>query len=380
LKNSLNLKCILFKCMRIAINGRSILLSQRTGIGRYTYHLLDSLGKIDQANEYILYAPKRLFDFKRRLPDFSRYKNFKNRIDCFHQGVGKSDIYHLPSPDAIGPYQGKLVVTIHDLIYKTYPQAHTAQAIEQTEKHMQSIVTKADRIICISDNTRRDLHASFHLPLEKTCVVYNGVDHQTFYPLSPQERLDAGGQLKELGIDKPYILYVGTIEPRKNLTGLLESFALLKSKKIFQGKLVVVGMKGWMLENIGEMIKQLGIEQDVVFTGFISDAQLRLLYNMTEVFVFPSFYEGFGFPILEAFCCGAAVITSNNSSCAEIASDAALTIDPKDPKEMASAMERVLTDKNINGSIRQAGLKRAKEFSFLTTAQNTLDVYRRVII
>ncbi len=365
--------------MRIAINGRSILLNQRTGIGRYTYHLLDNLGKIDQINEYILYAPKRLFDFKRRLPDFSRYKNFKDRIDCWHRGVGPSDIYHLPCPDVIGNYLGKLIVTVHDLIYKTYPQSHTPRTIELTEKYMQAIAAKADHIICVSENTRRDLHNFFNIPLEKTSVVYNGVDHHLFYPLLPQEALHAGHQLKGFGIDKPYVLYVGTIEPRKNLTGLLESFALLKSKKIFQGQLVVVGMTGWMAENIEGFIKKLGIQKDIIFSGFVSDGQLRQLYNRAEVFVFPSFYEGFGFPILEAFCCGVAVIASQTSSCGEIASEAALTIDPKDTTMIAQAMEQILTNKALKESLRKAGLKRAKEFSFWTTAKKTLDIYQTLV-
>jgi glycosyltransferase involved in cell wall biosynthesis len=361
--------------MRIAINTRSILLSQRTGIGRYTYHLLDSLGKIDHANAYVLHAPQRLFDLKRRLPDFSRYKNFKRYRDFFHRGVNKCDIYHLPCPDLIGHHEGKLVVTIHDLIYKTYPQSHNPQTIELTEKYMQAIKAKADKIICISENTRRDLHSFLDIPLERSCVVYNGVEHALFYPLSAQERLNAAGGLKEIGIDKPYVLYVGTIEPRKNLAGLLESFALLKSKKVFHGQLVVAGMTGWMVESTGELVKKLGIGRDVVFTGYISDGQLCRLYNMAELFVFPSFYEGFGFPILEAFCCGAAVITSRTSSCGEIASDAALTIDPRDTKAMAQAMEQVLTNKKLNASLRQAGLKRARNFSFLSTAKQTLNVY-----
>jgi glycosyltransferase involved in cell wall biosynthesis len=245
---------------------------------------------------------------------------------------------------------------------------------------MKTIAAKADQIICVSENTRRDLHATFNIPLEKTCVVYNGVDSHLFYPLSSQERLNAASQLKELGIDKPYVLYVGTIEPRKNLAGLLESFALLKSKKVFQGQLIVAGMKGWMQESIGELIKKLGIDRDVIFTGFISDGQLRQLYNMAQVFVFPSFYEGFGFPILEAFCCGAAVITSKTSSCAEIASQAALTIDPKNTKAMAQAMEQVLTDKALKESLHQAGLKRAQEFSFAGTAQKTLAIYQTMVI
>ena len=102
--------------MQIAINARSILLSKRTGIGRYTYHLLDHLGKIDQGNEYLIHAQKRLFDFKRQPPNFSKYRNFKSRVDYFRWGVGKSDVYHLPAPDRLGPYQGKLVITVHDLI------------------------------------------------------------------------------------------------------------------------------------------------------------------------------------------------------------------------------------------------------------------------
>jgi len=365
--------------MRIAINCRSILLSQRTGIGRYTYHLLDNLGKIDHASEYILHAPKRLFDFKRRLPDFSRYNNFKNRIDCFHRGIGKSDIYHLPCPDVIGPYSGKLIVTIHDLIYKTFPQAHTPPTIELTEKYMQDIAAKADQIICISENTRRDLHSFFNIPLEKTCVVYNGVDHDMFYLLSVEERFSAVKQLKGLGINKPYVLYVGTIEPRKNLTGLLESFALLKEKKVFHGSLVVAGMKGWMQERREELIKKLGIVRDVIFTGFVSDDQLRQLYNMAELFVFPSFYEGFGFPILEAFCCGAAVITSKTSSCGEIAGEAAISVDPRDCNAIADAMAQVLSDKILKESYAQAGLKRAQNFSFLTTARQTLNVYHGLL-
>ena len=139
--------------MRIAINARSILLSKRTGIGRYTYHLLDYLGKIDTANQYLLHAPKSLFDFKRRIPNFSRYKNFKNHLDFFRCGVGATDIYHLPCPDRIGPYQGKLVVTIHDLIHRTYPQSQTPQTTELTEKYIQDIVHKADKIICISEKS-----------------------------------------------------------------------------------------------------------------------------------------------------------------------------------------------------------------------------------
>ncbi len=365
--------------MRIAINGQSILFNERTGIGRYTFHLLDSLGKIDRVHEYLLYVPpQRLFDFKRRLPDFSRYPNFKNRMDFWQQGMVKSDVYHMPSPDAISPHAGRLVVTIHDLIYKTYPEGHHPQTIATTEKHMQAIASTAERIICVSENTRRDLHSFWNIPLAKTCVVYNGVDHAMFYPLSAPQRQEAAVELTRWGIEGPFILYVGTIEPRKNLAGLLESFAMLRSRKAFEGHLVVAGMKGWRAEDIEARIKNLGLQSKVVFTGFVDNRQLCCLYNMAEVFVFPSFYEGFGFPILESFCCGTPVITSNTSACTEIAGQAALLIDPRDLSALAQALERALTDKALRESLRQAGFKRSKDFSFALTAQKTLKIYEEL--
>jgi glycosyltransferase involved in cell wall biosynthesis len=366
--------------MRVALNCRSILLNQRTGIGRYTYHLLDSLGQIDQGDQYLLHAPKGLFSFRRRLPDFPDYKNFIPHADYFNRGVGVCDIYHYPCPDAVHPWgKAKIIVTVHDLIYKAWPQGQTPHCRELTEKHMQKIVTGADMVICISENTRRDLLFYLNVPLEKTCVVYNGVDHGMFYVLSAQQRLEAAGRLRELGIHGPYVLYVGTIEPRKNLAGLLESFAWLKSRKLFEGSLVVAGMKGWMSEGIGALMKRLNIQNEVIFTGFIEDGQLRDLYNLTELFVFPSFYEGFGFPVLEAFCCGAPVVCSQTSSCRELADGAAVGIDPVDVKAMGDAMARVLSQKSLQTSLGQAGQKRSKEFSFLATARHTLNVYEKIM-
>lgn len=365
--------------MRIAVNCRSILLNQRTGIGRYTYHLLDSLGQIDHANQYILHTPKGLFDFKRSLPDFSDYKNLKRYPDYFRQGAGGADVYHLPCPDDTTSCEGRLVVTIHDLVHKTYPQAHTSQTIELTEKYMTQIAAGARKIICISENTRRDLHAFYDIPKDKTCVIYSGVDGHVFHPLSLQERKTCQAYLAQLGIFQPYVMFVGTLEPRKNLEGLLEAFSILHARKIFHGQLVVVGMQGWMVEKLDEKIEKLGLKGEVIFTGFVNDAQLAGLYNLARLFVFPSFYEGFGFPILEAFACGVPVAASATSSCAEIAGQAALTFDPDKSSEIAEAMALVLTNEALGASLREAGLKRAGEFTFLETARKTLAVYEGLL-
>jgi len=192
------------------------------------------------------------------------------------------------------------------------------------------------------------------------------------------ERNVAISELKKVGINFPFILFVGTLEPRKNLRNLLRVFSMLKGKKKFNGKLVVVGMPGWMQDDLVEKIRSFGVLEDVVLMGYISDVQLRYLYNLAEVFVFPSIYEGFGFPILEALCCGGKVVCSNASSCPEIAQDAALLVNPHQEQDIEQAIEQILDDKELSGNLKQKAVERAKDFSFLKTATETLAVYKEL--
>ncbi len=367
--------------MKIAVNCRSILKPRLTGIGRNTFHLLDKLGDIDQRNQYSLYCPQRLFDFKRQLPRFG-YKNFVVKQDAFGLGpvrcVGKHDLYHVPCPDDIPDHPVPVIVTVHDLIYKTYAQSHTPQTIALTERHMESIARQAAKIICTSESTRRDLHSFFKLAPERSCVVYNGVDHEIFFKISDEDRGKAFRVIAAKGVEDPYILLVGTIEPRKNLPNTLVAFAQLKEQGKFQGKLVVVGSSGWMMEEIAPLINQLKLKSDVLFLGYINDEELCYLYNLAEVFVYPSFYEGFGFPIAEALCCGAAVVTSNVSSCPEVAGDAALCIDPASPQAMAGAIASILEDNVLKQRLQSKAIVRGEQFSFLKTAQETLKVYEAI--
>ncbi len=367
--------------MRIAINCRSFLLKNYTGIGRYAYNLVKSLGEIDQKNEYWLYVQKKYFDFKRTIPRVSA-ANFNVKVDWFGQGLSKIlnpvDIYHAPSPDFISIQNAKIVVTVHDLVYKTYPDGHTPQTRETTEKELTQIVEQADRIICCSQSTINDLRQYFPVKDGQVRLVYQGVDKNIFYPLQGKDLSQAKLDLAKRGITEPFILFVGTIEPRKNLQNLLLALSILKKKKQFAGKLVVSGMKGWMVEGLEEVIKNFHLDKDVIFPGYVSDAELRALYNLCEVFVFPSFYEGFGFPLVEAFSCGAAVITSNVSSCPEIAADAASIIDPYNPDEIAEAIVRVIDDKQVRKTLQTRAIIRAANFSFRKTAEETLSVYQEL--
>ncbi len=369
--------------MRIAINCRSFLKKQYTGIGRYAYNLVDCLAKIDRQNEYSLYAQKNLFDFKRRLPR-APAKNFSVKADWFSSGsqktLGKIDIFHFPSPDFIDIKNTKIIVTVHDLVYRFFPSGHTESAKELTDRQLHSVVERADRIICCSQNTIKDLNACFKLDQSKVSLVYQGVDKNIFYRLDTEERKTAEAVLKNKGITEEFILFVGTNEPRKNLKNLLSAFAELKRSKKFKGVLVVAGMIGWMSEDTEDVVQKLGITNSVLFLGYVENNVLRYLYNLCEVFVFPSFYEGFGFPIVEAFSCGAPVVTSNVSSCAEIAGQAALTVNPEDVKSIAQNIERMLADRALRGSFIEKSLLRGKDFSFLKTAEETLEVYRQVFL
>jgi len=212
----------------------------------------------------------------------------------------------------------------------------------------------------------------------KTCVVYQGVDRNIFHRLEADEEKQAQQFLREKGINGPFLLFVGTIEPRKNLLNLIKAFALLKQEKAFEGKLVVAGMKGWMQDDLFTMIAREGLTNDIIFLGYLSDFELCALYNKTEIFVFPSFYEGFGFPILEAFLCEAAVVTSKTSSCGEVAQDGAVLIDPNSFEDIAKGIKKILNDTSFASQLKEKALRRAQNFSFEKTAQETLSVYREV--
>ena len=368
--------------MRIAINCHSFLRKQYTGIGRYAYNLVQSLGSVDQENTYLLYARQALFNSKKKLPEFS-HRNYIRKLDYFNQGVASKlkgvDVYHAPAPEVLeSPKNAKVIVTVHDLIYKTYPQGHTQDALLKTEAHFQSIVKCADKIICCSQSTLNDLKKYFDVDDSRLSMVYQGVDKDVFYLIDPTEKKKAQNNLKRKGVEGDYLLFVGTIEPRKNLKNVLRSLEILKKQFNYKGKLVVAGMKGWMSEDTNDLIERYGLKQDVILLGYLTNDELRFLYNNASLFMFPSFYEGFGFPILEAFSCGVPVLTSNVSACSEVACDAAMIVDPNDPDEMARKAHSILSTKELARELRAKGFKRVQDFSFKKTAQETLNVYRSV--
>ena len=351
--------------MKIGIDIRST-LKRKTGIGQYTLNLINNLAKIDPVNKYLLYSRKKIIDRKRKLPQIPG-ENFHHRVDYFSFGAEKmlkdAEIFHSSSYDQRKPKHAKFVLTIHDVIHKVYPTVHAPETIASIDRQLQEILQQAAMIITDSQTTKDDFLKWFFFKPERIRVVYPGVN-RWFYP---------GTSAKE-----QYILFVGTIEPRKNLKNLVRAFYLLKKEHLLPHKLIIIGMKGWMFEEVFKLVEELKLSSEIVFKDYVSDEELRNWYTRAEVFVYPSLYEGFGFPIVEAFASGVPVVTSNTSACAEVARGAALLVDPQNFGELSNAILRVIKNEDLRSELIMEGLERARQFSWDRAAAQVLSIFREV--
>jgi len=357
--------------MNIGIDIRSTLKKEQTGIGRYTFNLIKALAEIDSRNNYYLYSQKRVFDFKRRLPKIAQ-QNFRHRVDYFKKGSDKIlpelDIFHTSAYDLERPMRAKrFIVTVHGVIIKAYPDGFTEATIKQLDTRLKRILLEADLLIADSYNTKSDLMKFYSVSDSRIQVIYPGVNKPA--------HLDRPAQLGRLGAVR-YILFVGTIEPRKNIQGLIKAFNLLKKEHGIKHKLYIVGMKGWMYNSVFNEYENSEYKDDIIFKGYVKDGELGILYKNASVFVYPSFYEGFGFPVVEAFSYGVPVVTSITSSCGEVAGEAALLIDPGEHKQIGGAILKILDNEDMGKELAQKGLSRANEFSWKLTAERFLKLCR----
>ena len=357
--------------MRIAIDIRST-LKKPTGIGSYTLNLIRGLAEVDSENSYYLYSRKKILDFKKHLPRLPA-RNFSHCCDYFKKGpwaiLSDVDVFHTSSYDLQKPRLARFIVTVHDVIQKAYPSAHTKRTIEEIDARFRRILSQVDTFVADSYSTKSDLMKFYGVPGSKIHVIYPGINVTRAIP-----RLRSGQANNDY---ESYILYVGTLEPRKNVDGLIRAFTWLKKKFCIRHKLYLVGMKGWMFENIFKAHKESEFKKDIVFKGHKTGKSLQTLYENASMLVYPSFYEGFGFPIVEAFSYGIPVVTSKTSSCGEIAGDSALLIDPSDYKEIGEAILSLINDEKLKRDLTKKGLDRAKEFTWTRTAMEFVKLFTR---
>ena len=352
--------------MRIGIDVHSA-HRRKTGIGVYTSNLVRGLRAVDGTNEYLLYGDTRPRNLRTlaRIARENTYLSARSFIDHL-------ELLHIPGYGVPLFSKGTLVVTVHDLIGMIYPENLALMSRFYWGTWLPLVVSRADRIIADSFNTKHDLMKLLSIPESKIRVIHLAADPK-FRPV--REPLALHQVKKRFNLAKPFVLYVGTIEPRKNLVRVMEAWARVRRRTKIPYQLVITGFQAWAYREVSELVRRLEIKRDVVFTGYVRDEELPLLYNASDLFIFPSLYEGFGMPVLEAMACGVPVLTSNTSSIPEVASDAAVMVDPTDVEKMALGIQEVLENQTLREHMVQAGPVRAAQFSWKKTACQTLDVY-----
>jgi len=286
--------------------------------------------------------------------------------------VGQPDIFW--ATDHLLPFFSRTasVFTLYDLSFKLFPHVHTLLNRWFLDLMMPRFVQAADAVIVISESTQRDAMTYYQIKPDKIHVVYGGVNAH-FRPIDALQKLDAVRQAYRL--PDHFLLYVGVIEPRKNLPTLFDAFKLATLPNV---KLVIAGKKGWLYDEALARVQELGLEQDVIFTGYVPDDDLPALYSLAEAFVFPSLYEGLGLPVLEAMACGAPTICSDVSSLPEVAGNAALLVAPTNVRGWAEAMTGLTQNASLRADLRERGLRQAAHFTWETAAHQMREVYREL--
>ena len=373
--------------MKIGINAL-LMTGARAGIGNYIYNLVKSLGQVDTYNKYRVFLNEDSFgEVMSSNQEAARIKllGLGSWARILWEQVNlpfilkKSDVDIMHFPDYAMPvvFEGiPSIITVHDLSFRVYPETFSKGKLYTKLLLIKPSLKKARRIIADSHSTRKDLLEYYQVPENKIEVIPIGVNRQFFRPMAEEEVLEYC-RLKN-NLETGYILYVGTLEPRKNITALIKAFSLLKQDYKLSRKLVIAGGKGWLFEEIFRLVESLNLNQDVIFTGYVPDAELPLLYNGAGVFVYPSLYEGFGLPPLEAMACGTPVVTSSVSSVPEVVGDAGLMVEPLNVEALSEAIYRVLNDPQLAAELSAKGIERAQKFSWAETARKTLAVYEEV--
>lgn len=359
------------------------LVSSFTGIGRYTYQIADKLEQnsnfeIDYFYGYYskkLMRPtesKEIKSIKSLIIKNQIIKKFVRKILFVSSRFFalKYDLYWQPNfiPNK-GIKAKKIVTTVHDFSFILHKDYHPKERVEYFEKYFFKNVSESDAIITGSEFSKKEILERLNFQEQDVHVIYHGIDHNLF-------RKDNDLNLN-FDIPKKFIFSVGSIEPRKNLLGLLKAYSQLDNNIKNEYKLVLAGFKGWENKEIMELIEKN--KENIHYLGFISDIELVKVYNLATCFVFPSFYEGFGLPVLEAMACGTPVICSDSSSLPEVGGDTVVYCDPYDIEDIKNKIELVLSNQNLQNEMIKKGLERAKLFSWEKSANEHMKVFKEVL-
>jgi alpha-1,3-rhamnosyl/mannosyltransferase len=362
------------------------------GIGRYALELANGLARHEAIEELRLYSAVRWVDdpaealssnrifasLRQNLPFKTRalevYSQMRNLLFRAHTRKLSGFLLHTPNY-ILMPFEGQAVTTVHDLSAFNYPETHPPERVRFLERHLPRTLERADRVLTDSQFIADEIHEKLGVPREKLRVVALGVD-SAYRPRSGEELADA---MARHGLCAGgYLLVVATQEPRKNLIRLTRAFAGLPQAMRARYPLVIVGARGWLNGDLEKVLSPLEANGSVRRLGYVSEQDLPLIYAGAHAFAFPSLYEGFGLPVLEALASGTPVLTSNVSSLPEICADTALCVDPFDVDQLRAGLEKLLVDANWRESSRESGLKRAAQFPWSRCVDQTVSVYQEL--
>jgi glycosyltransferase involved in cell wall biosynthesis len=362
-------------------------IHQRAGIGRYTRGLVKALARLDAENQYTLLVlggsgahlvPTALpANFNIRFAPISDrwatvlwYRlNLPLPVEVFS---GRADLFHGPS-FTLPPSFAPSLLTVHDLSFLRYPQGAHPALLAWLTKAVPRSLQRARQVLADSENTRADLVELMQIPPDRITVIGAGVDER-FKPESEPEtltRVRARYQLPD-----HFVLSISTLEPRKNFTGLIAAFEQVAISSVTDLHLVIAGGKGWLYDDIFAAAETSPVRERIHFAGYVADQDLPALYSLAALFAFPSHYEGFGIPVLEAMACGTPVVCADNSSLPEIAGDAALLVEATDTEALADAMHRLSRDALLREELISRGYEQARKFTWEKAARRLLHVYQ----
>ena len=368
--------------MRIAIDARKL---RDYGIGTYVRNLLRHLSRIDQATEYVLLCREQDCGVAAELgenfravvetaPAYSLREQLAIPMDLRREGAR---LFHAPHYVLPPLTPCKSVVTIHDCIHLRFPQyLPNRAAYAYARSSLWMAAHRANRVLTVSDASKRDILKYFHLPESKIDVIHNAIDER--FGQAPAEE-EIARVRERYQLNDPFVLYAGNIKPHKNLERLIDAFHILRRHGFDQVKLLIIGDEISKYATLRRAVHRHKLHKHVRFFGFVPDQTLAILYRLAGVFVFPSLHEGFGLPPLEAMSSGTPVVTSNLSSLPEVVGDAALLIDPYDPQAIADAMRRVLTEPALRDDLRRRGFERVRHFSWERSVARVRQIYDEVL-
>ncbi|MFE5324204.1 glycosyltransferase family 4 protein [Paenibacillus sp. NPDC056579] len=366
------------------------LMSQKTGVGYYTVNLVKQFLKTNNNFNLNLaingIKPSKpihtgVGSVNKILIPYDKLRDL-NLNPTLYNGLklefitGNFDVFHGTNFHSWPTYNAKKVITFHDLAFIKYPELMPQHIVKHHAKWAIHSLYNSDMIITVSQSVRNEIIDYFNFDPEKVMCTPLAASEQFF-------RRDQNQLLKNVkakyGLPDSFLLYVGTLEPRKNILRMIEAYYKAKKDSGLEQKLVLVGSKGLEIDTVFHKINKLNLSKDVIIPGYVEENDLPLIYNAADAFIYVSMYEGFGLPILEAMKSGIPVITSNISSMPEVAGDAASLVDPLDTLSISEAINKVLLDKEYRNSLSLKGLGQSREFSWELTAAKTLDIYKKVL-